>query len=575
MNRTSTDAWSRYGTLTNLSYSTGLTTSLDYELRDTYNYPGQAIGGLRVRRIITQDAVSQLRTIREYACTDPGTTTSSGFLPIKPVYRFDVRDASENPVSAVQKPDMLQKTPGDSAKAALPRYVYNSYLYGQMLARSGKPVVGYRSVEETLYSGRIDPVQFLANSTYRDTYRLGTTRYTFNQNEVEYAACSSDGVQNDGISYYPWRYRPDFDYLAGLPSGIVELGKAGQNRSFRSFDYSSALTGLYGGRHIVRYNSLVSSTYNQAAYTNYFRRIGLSIELSRQYDQAGTNYTQSTTNYYYKDEMDSQQSGYTTTYPGKHNQVCLIKTTDARGRAVEVWNLYAGDFDFGTTQVPESQPCYNEVSATYTPDCYTALVDTELIPTDSEARAIYDMRKKNIRGPVIETYTKRADLTRPGAVISAGYQSYKKEGADAGTAKAGEAYQSFRLDTSPLASFTSARWNGSQVAKDGNYLLAGTVNQYNPIGLPTSVSANFGTETQTTYGYNNRLPVSSQTAVGLPEARTGTAQYAVPMFGASQQTSPNGQVTTYQYEPATGRLQTVRDTNGAVRTQYDYKRKDQ
>lgn len=576
-NRTPTEAWAKYCSLNQVGYSTGSTLLLEYEGHTVRNDETGGVGGIRVKRITALDSISGLHTVREFNYLRPGTTLSSGFLTLPPVYRFDIRDANEQLYAEAAASDSTRKTANDSLKAALPSTVYNSYLYGQALARSGKPFVGYRHVRETLYSGRIDFSRFANNASYKDSLRLGATQYEFDQDSTEIDVC--DGPVD--FSHYPWRYRPDFDYRAGTLLRMVDYGRAGQIRSEQRTNYAGAISfdglvnplnrnnyGIGVGIVLLRYNGQVSGNVSAAQYVKYFQRYGPASQRVRLYNEPGTDFIETTTTYRYKDQMHQYDSDYLTKYPGRHTQVCQVQITDAQGRLNEIFTTYVGDFNYGTQEQAIPQSCYDETTNTTRDSCYTIYQQTDAIPTDPTAQAIYQMRLKNMKGAVVETYTKRS-----GQYITAMLQTYKTNGADAGTAQAGEPFQTFRLENFPLPVFYPMTID--QTNKDNNYLLVATVNRYNSIGLPLSVSANFGIETRTAYGYNNLLPTSTTVGAGLSESKTTTYEYTVPMFGLSRQTTPNGQRTSYEYEGATGRLQLLRNTNDAIIRRYTYKLKNQ
>lgn len=533
-NRSPSVSWSQYGTLNKITLSSGSTTELVYEGHRALNYSGE-VGGLRIQRLVFTDAISGLNTIREYSYTNPNSNNSSGFLSLRPVYRFSPPDG----------------------QGSYPVY-YNTYLYPAALARSGKPVVGYNYVKETTYSGPIDYNQFQTNNAYKDGFRVGYSASGFDQDESPVNICDSP----EGYSYKPWQYHPDLDYKAGNLLTLQALGRDGQSLSETLTEYDYAVTDrmqpTFSARNIVYYNNLIGG--QNAGYSKYFAKYRLKRQTSRVYDQSGSNPIETKVEYTYKDQMDNN---YRTTYPGKHNQPVKTTTWDSNNQAIDSYLRYAADYEFGTYTVDVPDYCVDDNNG----QAYQCGTHQEVRdgyqPITADARAIYDLKSKGMMAAVVETQTQKN-----GQTLSATYSRYK--------IGSGLPDVSFSLDIFPLGDFSPARYdnsNGGSIITDSRYKSRVEYESYNSVGLPTSVKMTNGPRTRTNYGYNDLLPTSVTQNADVANLTT-TYEHS-PLFGTLRTIAPNGIEIRNSYEATTGRLMEVRDRYDKVLKKYEYKRRDQ
>lgn len=533
--RSVTGGWSQYGTLNKITLSSGQTTDFVYENHRAWNYNNNSeVGGLRIQRIVFTDAISGLNTIKEYSYINPGSNQSSGFLSLKPVYRFD--------------------SPTGSGP------YYNTYLYPAALMRSGKPVVGYNYVKETTYSGPIDYNQFQTDNTYKDSFRVGDSQSWFDQDETDIDVCGNTyQYYPHNFSHKPWQYRPDLDYRAGNLVQQRTSGRDGQPISETVFGYNYAVTDRmqpsYSARNIVYYNNLIGG--QNEGYSKSFYKYRLKQQTSLQYDQNGANPVETKVAYTYKDEMDNS---YKATYPGKHNQIAKTTTWDSNNQATDVYMRYAVDYEFGPQTVTVTDYCVDDATGQQYPCGTHTELREDVAPNQADAHAIFDLKAKNMMAAVVETQTQKN-----GQTLSASYSRYK--------IGLGLPDVTYTLDVFPVGDFSAARYDGTNFIADSRYKLRIEYESYNNIGLPTSVKVTNGPRTQTIYGYNDLLPASVTQNAGVANMTT-TYEHS-PLFGTLRTIAPNGIEIRNNYEATTGRLLEVRDRYNKILKKYEYKRRDQ
>lgn len=515
--RSAQEGWSHYGNLAKITSSSGIETSFDYECHSASNY-GSVIGGSRIKQIASKDIVTNQYMVKRYEYKRPDESPS-GFLILEPVYRFDFPSGG---------------------------YGYNSYLYPMALSYAGRAPISYRYVRELIYSGQdINSLVF-----------QGKTLYTYNQNET--------AISSDIFSHQPWEYKPFFAYGA-MQSGALEKTETytRDNKliSVSEYRYST-------GPSIATFRSINHLKFNgvQGISSNYgdpCLRFSAAEEKIRTYADNGLDNIEQIIRYKYKDEMDNF---YTTIFPGKHQFPIYEQTIDARGKQVETWTSYVGDFDFGTTIQSEQICAYNDNTGSTGPECYTINVQVPNVPNDQDASQIAKMRLANQLAMPIEIYTKR-----DGKVISGQYTNYiGKEGSEQGLV-----HEQYSLKNIDLNDFYFVRWNGSNIQRDGRYLLLSTNEFYNNRGLVTSSKINFGPRTMASYTANDLLPYEVKQAAGLPEEQRVLTEYSVPLFGVEKITLPNNLTRRNEYEQGTGRLQRVRDHNNNIIKELEYRRRGQ
>jgi hypothetical protein len=247
----------------------------------------------------------------------------------------------------------------------------------------------------------------------------------------------------------------------------------------------------------------------------------------------------------------------------------LVKatTTDSYGYTIETLNKYIGDFnyDFDTTTIcqpdciPQS-PC--------DPTCQDYSIRYHIPPTGSEARGIYNMLIEK-RGYLVENISMRNNK-----VVSANYQTY---GTSPTTYNGeGVAKSSYVLRTVPKTNFNQVYFDKTTdlMVKDAGYGTARSeVISTNAFGFPLLVETKHGATYQILYDSNNVVPVGSVKNYGISDAQTSLVEYSKYFQGVSKQTAPNALEIRYNYRPADGLLDTVKDKDGNILKKNSYQLK--
>jgi hypothetical protein len=136
------------GSLDSIIVSTGSQIKLSYELHQAGNYRNgsvyKPIGGARIKEIRNKDLISGIETVKSYTYLMADGVRPSGFLCMKPIYRF---------------------------KTNFNQIGSNSAIYERLIGEMGRPIVGYSRVVEQIKDVSGNP--------------LGKTIYTFDQDTTE------------------------------------------------------------------------------------------------------------------------------------------------------------------------------------------------------------------------------------------------------------------------------------------------------------------------------------------------------------------------------------------------------
>lgn len=504
-NKTATNGWSQYGTLTAISHSTGGTTLLEYENHKARNYT-PIIGGSRVKKITYLDSISTLKTVKRYDYLQTNGK-SSGFLCLKPVYHFD---------------DKANLT-------GLHNEYWYSGLYQQILSESGRPVVGYSRVKETILSND-------------ETDSLGYTISEFLQplqeiNITETIIYNCTGIypnQTCDTSKYirPWKWNPFHENTVGVPSRVAVYNRANQILSEKSSVYTEQSlpiigTGFFQGNY--RSFRLVEKNYNfEQYYGELYNTYRITSDTTKTYSQDGTNPVLTFSNHEYRTDA-------------KHNQIIKSTTTDSYGNTLEKSIKYPFDFELGM-----------------------------IAPTNIEAKGIYQLQQKHIYTAVIENITRKKSFSGSTFIVNATYQSYYDK--DSVTFKAGLLKSNYVLENVPRATFIEVSYDAgtSTFTKDADYDLKTTIDAYTPIGLPKQTSIRFGATAKINYDATYPTLAITQTSnVGQPSEQSATTEYAKILYGASKQTGENGLSVTNEYY-ADGKLKQQTDKDGKILKHLQY-----
>jgi RHS repeat-associated protein len=498
-NRTANVGWSQYGTLTDIIHSSGGSTTLEYENHDARNYPS-IIGGSRLKKSTFIDSVSNIRNIKTYSYLQ-NNGQSSGFLTLKPVYHFD-----------------------DNADGTINQY-WVSGLYQQLLSESGRPAVGYSNVKESI----VDPSANLLGYTKSDFSQPLTAptiqqkipyncQITFPPNGPPVTTCDTL------VKMRPYKWNPYHDNSIGSPTRIAVYNANNQLLSEKSMVYGVGPLGNYVDQTAYRSFRMENKNYNfLGAYYDASTAFRQSADTTKLFSLDGTKPIITINEYIYKDQMDN---AYKAIYPGTHNQLVKTITTNSLGHQIESLTKYAADFSFSS------------------------------IPTDNEAKGVYQLQQKHIINGVVESIAKQN-----GNITGASYQSYYD---DSGLPKS-----SYGIENLPRTSITEVNYSGSTWTKDGDYDLKNTITAYNPIALPISVTEKYGATSKIDYDATNTLPIKTYKNFGAGDQQSTQTEYNKKIFGISKEIGTNGLEVRNEFYP-NGKLKQVLDKDNKVLKHYSY-----
>lgn len=512
----------RYGSLEKVTHSAGSTIELSYGTHYAKNYGTTPIGGLRIQELRTKDFLRGTETIKSYDYTTGGQP--SGYLFIKPIYRFDDYNAT--------------------------RYT-NSALYDLLMSEAGRPSVGYGQVTETVYD-------------VTNAVQVGKTISYFDQDETELSTATPNvpycyfDINNEQVCinitvYYLDRFIPQYDFRGGSLLKQENYNQANQKLTENSMIYTPnnglAIDSLYCQR-VVKLNGVNQTGYYYLKTKKYRTEQTTSKSFSE--DGSGTPQS-STVEFVYKDEMPLE---YRNAYKGKHNQLVKSITTDSYGYTVEQLNKYVADFNFDVDSVLTCEPdCFPQNPCPES--CQYWRVTVHVPVAGTEASGIYDMLN-TMSGYPVETVSKRNNK-----VISANYQTYSN----------GHAISSYALRTIPKANFSEVLFQKSTdlMNKDSGYGTARSeVLNYNLYGLPELVEIKRGAKSQIIYDTQNVLPIYKTSNYGIADALSSTYQYTKSFQGISKEISPNNLEVRYNYRSSDSRLDKLTDKDGLILKKYNY-----
>lgn len=521
--RTSDLTFMRYGSLNKISTNQGLEVSFEYEANRAANFAGgsQDIGGLRIKKITTADTKRGLTTRKEYEYLDG--TSSSGFLILKPVYTYTVAQFAND-------------------KRA-------SYLYGSLLSETGGASVGYSKVKETVYN----------NSNAATT---GYTVFTFDHTKQEtpfgeyipFYMCSTPS----GKCYYPQLYNPGHNYRNGLPLKTEIFNQAGLSISSSTNTYTSG-TGIQQ-EHISRsrkvffeYNFRYTSLYDLKYYKY---RIESVQSLTRAMSGTGPA-IESAEEYFYKDEMPV---AYRNKYPGKHNMVSKVVTTDEEGITKETERKYVADFEFDTSTAYCLEYC--EINGTCNvPSCWYATIVTTPPPSGSDARGLFEAKDRNMIAAEVEGIEKIYS-----SVIAASYQTFHTNT----SASKGLPRAAYGLRKSPKPGYQEVTYSGTEMTKDSDFGNPLLINEtYNSLGYLTSAKSPFGAGKKMTYT-SSVIPFETKVNEGKEDELYTASVYSKTATGVLTQTAPNNLTTSREFDTIDRPLRD-KDRHGNIVAKYQYK----
>jgi RHS repeat-associated protein len=540
--RSAVSGWSQYGTLTEIVHTTGGKSVLEYENHQARNYKNNSnenitIGGSRLKKSTFIDLISNIRNVKKYEYLQENGE-SSGFLALKPVYHFDDKI---NYIGA-------------------PNQYWSSSLYEQLLAETGRPAVGYSNVKESVVS-----------EIGQNTNILGYTKSEFLQPLTSPSIYSKFAVTNTCVStqipnypFYltvcdtlekvrPYQYwMPYHDNSIGSPTKVSVFNANNQLLSDKNLIYTDGQLSSATDNSQLAYRTfrMEGQNYNfENTYHDKSATFRQTADSTITFSLDGTKPITTVNKYTYKDQMPAE---YQIKYPGKHNQLVKTTTTNSLGHQLESLTKYAADFDFGRDSIYSCLLYDTEIL-----EClFYGYEYSPHIPTNAEAKGVYQLQQKHILSAVVETISKQN-----GNITGASYQNY-----DQTTALPKE---SFGIENLPRTNLTEVNYNSNTWTKDTDYDLKNTVISYNPIGLPIEIKERFGATSKIEYDATNTLPIKTYKNVGAADEQSTQTAYAKKIFGISKEIGTNGLEVRKEFYP-NGKLKQVLDKDNNVLTHYTY-----
>jgi hypothetical protein len=547
------------GSLDSIIVSTGSQTKFIYEPHQARNYKSgssyKPIGGARIKEVHSKDLISGIETVKNYSYLMADGVRPSGFMCMKPIYRF-------------------RNNYNQSGS--------NSSIYDRLMGEIGRTTVGYSRVIEQIKDAVGTP--------------LGKTIYTFDQDttelsiqRIESITCTGeypDKICDTLFNYEPERVHPQgqrgifkHNFKDGNPLKTEVFNQNGDTLTVNSYEYSNTgietdatyATKLFRvNNYNLGYTTFESGYFLQSYYLS-FRKYRIESQTSKVYSQAGTNPITTTQNFTYKDEIPYPAEGA----KGKHNFLVKTQTTDGQGHTIESLSKYAADFSFGLDTIYIERTCLDEFGDYYPCDTTEYIVHVPRI--GSQIRGIYEMQTKHILATEVETWTKNN-----GRIIGANYNRFGRVNVVGGTPiETGFDYflkESFVSNGIASDGFYDANYNRANndtLYRDSRYYSVIDYQNYNPLGLPKQVKPFGGAVSGIDYDVSNLLPLQSIQNIGGNVIDTTSYEYEKKIFGLSKQISPNKLAINYAYyanseQNKVGQLKQITDKDGNVLAHYEY-----
>ena len=501
------------GSLFKMNHSMGSEIEFVYEPHDAANY-SLGIGGARIKEIINRDLIRNTEVKNAYFY-QMSNGQSSGFLATKPIYNlkaFSFRQAT-------------------------------STLYASLIQESGRPIVGYSQVKEQVMNS--DPA---LNTGYRIQY--------YKQNTSE-----EGKIENfsGGGFYLPIWFNLKHEYALGA------LEKTETFNANNALIQKTEMT--YGDGNFLQYYQARAFQVPNSGNTVLSRDYFLNVERFRAKSTITTDYGRtgnaaspiiSTQYLTYKDEMPTS---FINTFPGSHENVSQIETTDEDGVSNVQINKIASDYSFydQSLYICDIEPIGNGQFDTVM--CYYQPVLITPVYGD-DARGIFELQQRKINYAPIESHA-----LKNGLIIGASYQSYYSDN----DTKLSLPKENFVLKNIPKTNFFQAQLTAGVLNKEIDYRAPVSKNlSYNSVGLPLESKSNLGPTSQLEYYSGGNVLFKQKSNLGKPNEYTTQIDYDQFLFGPSKIIGPNLLAEKREYEPYTGKLLKVRDNFDRLQQNYIY-----
>jgi hypothetical protein len=429
------------GTLTQITYPTGGTTTLTYDNQEYFDNDVNAAvwgGGVRIRQITNNDRISGTNETTYYDYNDPVTGVTTGKPTAVPTFAFAFPNST------------TYSTVDDKVKNSTYRTLYNfsdesAYIiYGKVTVRKttgGKSVYGFNT--EATWGAS-------SGNDWSETMGYATRNYTSNPNPCNNIA--PDFLKNDKNAY-PFPANPNFEFQRGLLNSITNYDESGNKVSEEFYTYQRSHT--------------TSSPVNPMTIVQALKFDDISSGSVRRYAKYNvlssvTNLLQQkVTNIYNGSSYITETEAYT--YPTvDHRLPITVSKTNSDGTTYKTYLSYVKDFQ----NLSSGGDVYNQ--------------------------AIYTMLGLNINS-LIESYQTVTPPSSSEAVIGASLILPKTFVESVSGLNLYLPYETYKFSSTAGVTLTGnfpSTIVSSNFQKYSGYVKTATVNDYDFGGMPTSVTNN-------------------------------------------------------------------------------------
>ncbi|MBL7747095.1 MAG: hypothetical protein JNM19_06680, partial [Chitinophagaceae bacterium] len=529
------------------------------------------VGGLRIKKITSHDAISVANNIiTEYSYLD-GANKSTGILYSKPVYVGVIRNEILRQVGRAGEYPFC--SPNGCMTCVSPAYYKSATSIRPMETLQGGHV-GYNEVK-TFQTGK-------GSSVYRF---YGSDIWDLNVSDV----CTRNVSLTCDLSVpnYPVAPLP-FEYKRGELKYEGHFNEAGQLLKY-SWYYP-----VYTDNP-VKTPGILHSNFYMATFTLYDiatkRKTQMTVDESVVNLQTGITTNTSTATYY--------ESPW-------HKQPTRTTSTNSKGETVETKYKYSFDFrangcdamtdcwqtyqaaataalnTFNTqlSTCTETVPCLNckfqalhqhrrdvsEARKTYVAcqlsnkTTYTNCFSTAKTNANTDLKPILELQSKNINAPI------EVSSWKNGKLLGASFTKY-----DYSTTVPGMVYpaKAQRINLgAPSTSFTASTVSGTGLIKDNRYDEEATIKMEN--GNVAEVTGKDGVVTSYIWGYSNTLPVVKATGVGYTTLKAAYDAVSGNLtLLRSQPSLSAAYLSTYVYTPGVGMTSETDSRGRNIYYEYD------
>jgi YD repeat-containing protein len=450
------------GSLTNITYAQGGSTSITYESNDYFDIPSNSVvtgGGIRVKQITDADNITSTNIVRHYAYLNPGGVSSGRPISL-PQFAFTI------PYSGAATGQSLW-----TACTTLSAYDLSDEDHTIMYANVK---VSQTNAGSTVYNYNI-PAYFWDLQANPSCSGCTVAEWYPTNNDVGRYTCSSSygPVLVNNIYSYPFIPNPNYDFERGLPTSVVAYNDAGTEVSETDYTYQRS----YTPTQITAFKSddnpngsLKTKGYNK--YFVYYNTSELAFTVTKKVFDSNTLSV-------------AQSSSVSYTYgSANHKLLTRQQATNSDGSMLTTYMSYVKDY---TTANANSNANIN---------------------------ALYYMQQQNINAPV-ETYQQ---LTPPGGTaVTTGASLTLYSGQPAASGINYLPAEQFKLvQANGVSNFTPFAINPStpSVTPDSRYFPVSRYDLFDGAGFPVTIDDTYKNEKTiiTEHSFNNVIAAFNNAA---------------------------------------------------------------